>query len=230
MFFDPVYLLFLAPGMLLAMWAQFRVQSAYQEASQIPAAWGCTGAQAADEMLQRAGIRGVRIEPTEGLLSDHYVPGEGVLRLSPHNYHERSLAAVGVAAHEAGHAIQDAQRYPLMVVRQALVPLASFGSSAAWIIMIAGLLLQMFQLVIVGIVAFGLVVLFQLINLPVEFDASRRARLALLEGGVISPEEDATVGRVLNAAAWTYVAATLTGIVTLLYFLFRFGGLANRDE
>jgi Zn-dependent membrane protease YugP len=188
-----------------------------------------TGAQAADEMLHRAGVRGVRIEPTEGFLSDHYVPGEGILRLSPHNYHERSLAALGVAAHEAGHAIQDAKRYKLMAIRQAMVPLASIGSSAAWLIIIAGMIMQVFGLVLVGIVAFGLVVAFQLVNLPVEFDASRRARLALLAGGVISPEEDQTVGKVLNAAAWTYVAATLTGILTLLYFIFRFGGMA-RDE
>src|SRR5437867_1977781 len=125
MFFDPYYFLFLAPAILLALWAQFRVHRAYQEASQIPAQSGLTGAQAAGAMLHSVGIHHVRVEPVEGFLSDHYVPGEGVLRLSPGVYQERSLAALGIAAHEAGHAIQDATRYPLLGVRNSLVPLAS---------------------------------------------------------------------------------------------------------
>lgn len=229
--FDPLYFLFLAPGMALAAWAQWRVHSAFNEASQIPAESGLSGAEAADAVLASAGVRGVHIEPTEGFLSDHYVPGEGILRLSPGVYQERSLAALGIAAHEAGHAIQDANRYPLLVIRNGLVPLASFGGNAAWIIMIAGFLLGMFQLILVGIAVFSLTVIFQLVNLPVEFDASRRARIALVDGGLISAEEDEVVGRVLRAAAWTYVAATLTSVLTLLYFLFRAGVLGGgRDE
>jgi Zn-dependent membrane protease YugP len=230
MWFDPWYLLFLAPGILLALWAQFRVQSAYNEASQIPAQSGYSGAEAADAMLHSAGVGGVQIEPTEGFLSDHYVPGEHVLRLSPDVYAGRSLASVGVAAHEAGHALQDATRYPLMGLRNALVPLASFGSSTAWIIIFVGFVMHLMGLVLAGIIVFSAVVLFQLVNLPVEFDASRRARVALVASGLVSREEDVMVGKVLNAAALTYVAATLTSVLTLLYFLFRSGLLGGRRD
>src|SRR5690349_12982354 len=228
--FDPMYLLFLAPAMLLAVWAQLRVQSAYREASQIPARSGLSGAQAADAVLRQAGVRGVRIEPTEGFLSDHYVPGQRVLRLSPEVYAGRSLAALGIAAHESGHAIQDSRRYPLLGIRNALVPLASIGSSISWVLMLIGFLFSMLALVKIGILAFAATVVFQLINLPVEFDASRRARLALVEGGLIDREEDAVVKKVLDAAALTYVAATLTSVLTLLYFLFRAGLLGGRSN
>jgi Zn-dependent membrane protease YugP len=223
MLFDPLYFLFLAPGILLALWAQMRVHSAYQEASQIPARSGLSGAQAAAAMLGSVGIDDVRIEPVEGFLSDHYAPGDKVLRLSPGVYQEHSLAAVGIAAHEAGHAIQDATRYPLMSLRNGLVPLAAVGSNAAWIIIFLGFMLHLFGLILVGIAVFSLTVIFQLVNLPVEFDASRRARVALVDGGLITAEEDQVVAKVLNAAALTYVAATLTSVLTLLYFLFRSG-------
>ena len=174
--FDPIYFVFLAPAILLAMWAQFRVRSAFSAASRIPFENGLSGAQAADALLREAGVEGVEIEPAEGFLSDHYVPGQRRLRLSPDVYAGRSLAAVGVAAHECGHAIQDARHYPLLVMRNFLVPVASIGSSAAWIIMIAGFVLSLTPLVLVGIIAFSTTVAFQLVNLPVEFDASRRAR------------------------------------------------------
>ena len=228
--FDPIYLLFLAPAMLLAVWAQFKVQSAYREASQIPARSGLSGAQAADAVLRQAGVRGVQIEPTEGFLSDHYVPGKRILRLSPPVYGGRSLAAVGIAAHESGHAIQDARRYPLLSARNALVPLASVGSNLSWIVMVIGFLLHSMMLITLGIVVFSAVVVFQLVNLPVEFDASRRARVALVEGGLVSPAEAVEVKRVLDAAALTYVAATLSAVLTLLYFLFRAGLLGGRSN
>jgi Zn-dependent membrane protease YugP len=228
MWFDPLYFLFLAPGILLALWAQFRIHSAFQDASRIAPRSGYSGAEAADVILHAAGLRDARVEPTEGFLSDHYVPGEHVLRLSPQVYQGRSLAALGVAAHEAGHAFRDAGRYPLLVLRNTLVPLASFGSNAAWIILLLGFFLHLAGLIYVGIGVFSLTVLFQLVNLPVEFDASRRARLALVETGLVTPEEDRVVGRVLNAAALTYVAATLTAVLTLLYFLFRSGLLGGR--
>jgi Zn-dependent membrane protease YugP len=226
--FDPIYFVFLAPGILLALWAQFRVQSAYQEASRVPARSRLSGAQAADALLRGSGVRGVEIEPVGGFLSDHYVPGEKVLRLSPDVFAGRSLAAVGIAAHESGHAIQDARHYPLLVMRNALVPLAGIGSSAAWVILAVGFLMASLTLVQIGIVAFSVTVLFQLVNLPVEFDASRRARIALVEGGLVTPEEAVTVKKVLDAAALTYVAATLTSLLTLLYFLFRAGLLGDR--
>jgi Zn-dependent membrane protease YugP len=228
--FDPVYLLFLAPGILLALWAQFRVQSAYNEASRIPARSRLSGAQAAAAVLDSAGVPGVQIEPVEGFLSDHYVPGEKVLRLSPPVYSGRSLAALGIAAHESGHAIQDARRYPLLVVRNALVPLAGLGSNLSWIVIMVGFALASLALIKLGILAFSLTVVFQLVNLPVEFDASRRARVALVDGGLITPEEDETVKKVLDAAALTYVAATLTSVLTLLYFLFRAGLLGGRRD
>jgi Zn-dependent membrane protease YugP len=230
MFFDPIYFLFLAPGIILAAWAQFRVHRAYQEASHVPARSGLTGAEAADAMLQSVGVQGVRIEPVEGFLSDHYVPGERVLRLSPGVYQDRSLAALGIAAHEAGHAIQDATRYPLMGLRNSLVPMASIGGNFAWIIIALGFFLHAFGLILTGIAVFSLTVIFQLVNLPVEFDASRRARIALVDGGLISAEEDQVVAKVLNAAALTYVAATLSSVLTLLYFLFRSGILGGRRD
>jgi len=229
MFFDPLYLLFLAPGMFMAMWAQWRIKSAYDNASRIAPRSGYSGAEAAQALLQRFGLDDVRIEPTQGYLSDHYVPGEHVLRLSPDVYAGRSLAAVGVAAHETGHAFQDAARYPLLVLRNALVPMASFGSGAAWILMLIGFLLHLGGLIYLGIALFSVAVLFQLVNLPVEFDASRRARIALVQSGLVTEQEDVAVGQVLNAAALTYVAATLTAVLQLLYFLFRAGLLQSRN-
>jgi Zn-dependent membrane protease YugP len=187
--FDPVYFLFLAPGILLALWAQFKVKSAYAQASQIAAASGYSGAQAAQALMNSAGVHGVRVEPVEGFLSDHYDPRNKVLRLSPDVYAGRSLAAVGIAAHESGHALQDASHYAALVVRNGLVPLASVGSGLSWIIIFFGFALGLTNLVIVGIAAFSLVVLFQVVNLPVEFDASRRARICLAEAGLITREE-----------------------------------------
>ncbi|MCI0376190.1 MAG: zinc metallopeptidase [Gemmataceae bacterium] len=224
MFFDPLYFLFLLPGIALAAWAQWRVHRAYKEASEIMSERNITGAQAAELVLQQAGVRGVQIERVEGFLSDHYVPGEGILRLSPGVYGQKSLAALGIAAHEAGHAIQDDRRYGPLVIRNMLVPAAMIGSNAAWLVIALGFGLQMFGLILVGIAVFSLTVLFQLVNLPVEFDASSRAKAALVQGELISLEEEAVVAKVLNAAALTYVAATLTSILTLLYFIMRASG------
>src|SRR5262249_26078649 len=156
-----------------------------------------SGAQAADAVMHAAGVEGVGIEPVEGFLSDHYDPKSKVLRLSPGVYQDQSLAALGIAAHEAGHAIQDARGYSPLVTRNALVPMANFGSQAAWFIMFAGFLvagfMHMFEfgriLVYLGIAAFSVTVLFQLVNLPVEFDASRRAKIALIDGGLITSDE-----------------------------------------
>jgi Zn-dependent membrane protease YugP len=234
--FDPMYLLFLAPGLLLAMWAQWRVHSAYAAASEVPARSGYSGAQAADALLHTAGVQGVEIEPVAGELSDHYVPGKKILRLSVPVYEGRSLAALGIAAHESGHAMQEATRYPLLGLRNFLVPAAGIGSQFSWIVLMVGFALGTMTtwysaahfLVILGIFLFAGVVVFQLVNLPVEFDASRRARVALLDAGLVTPDEDVYVRRVLSAAALTYVAATLTSVLTLLYFLYRAGLLGGR--
>lgn len=222
MYFDPLYFLFLAPAILLGMWAQARVKSAFAEASRVQARM--TGAQAARMVLDSAGLNDVRIEPIQGFLSDHYDPRSKVLRLSPQVYQSASMAAVGVAAHEAGHALQDAKHYAPLVVRNLAVPAANFGGGISWILIILGAVISSTQLIWLGIAAFSCVVFFQVVNLPVEFDASRRAKIQLLELGVIDQRGQVYVSRVLDAAAWTYVAGTLQAILTLLYFLMRFGG------
>ena len=232
MYFDPLYFLFLAPALLLAMWAQFRVKSAYHQTSQMPARAGVTGAQAAMEVLRRAGVTGVGIERADGFLSDHYDPRHKVLRLSPDVYSGRSLAALGIAAHEAGHAIQDQSRYAPLVIRNAVVPLAGFGSNLAMILFMIGLALSAAargaggsnlgpMLLWGGVLLYSTVVFFQIVNLPVEFNASGRARDILLETGLITADEAPAVRKVLSAAALTYVAATLTAILTLIYLLTR---------
>ena len=220
----------LAPAMLLAAWAQGKVQSAFNHGSKIRSASGLTGAQAAQRILEAEGIYNVTIEPIAGMLSDHYDPTHKVLRLSSQVYGSNSIAALGVAAHEAGHAVQDATRYPLLVIRNAVVPLANIGSSASWVLIFAGMLLQITQLFILGVAAFSLTVFFQVVNLPVEFDASRRARNALMMTGLVAPQEDREVGRVLNAAAMTYVAGTITSILTLVYYLIRSGLLGGSSD
>ena len=229
MIFDPMYFLFLAPAILLSLWAQWRVTSAYRRASRIPAARGLTGAQTAAAILREANVAGVRIAGVAGELTDHYSPQEKVLRLSEGVYDGRSLAAQGIAAHEVGHAIQDDRRYPLLVARNFIVPLASFGGSVGMLMILFGFSLAFVGLVYVGIAVFSLTALFQVVNLPVEFDASRRAKQELLKAGIIRPDEEPEVARVLNAAALTYVAATLTSILTVAYFLFRAGAFSRRD-
>jgi len=236
MFFDPLYFLILAPGLLLAAWASYKVQSAFAEGQQYAPSSNLTGAEAAAEVLRAGGVTGVAIEPVPGHLSDHYDPSAKVLRLSEPVYAGRNLSALGVAAHEAGHAIQDATHYPLLSMRNGLVPLASVGGGLSTIILFVGLLLLALQsafgqvVVLIGIGLFSLTVIFQLVNLPVEFDASRRARVMLVNYGLITEEEDRVVKRVLSAAAMTYVAATLTAVLTLLYYLIRSGLLGGRSD
>lgn len=222
-----MYWLFLAPALLLALWAQMRVKSAYAQMSRVPVSSGLTGAQAAERVLRDAGCFDVGIQMTQGLLSDHYDPRTKVLRLSPHVYSGRSIASVGIACHEAGHALQDAQHYAPLKMRNAIVPVASLGSGLSGILIIAGIILALTGLVWVGIALFSATVVFQLVNLPVEFDASRRARVELLAAGVVTQAEDASVAKVLNAAAMTYVAATLTAILQLAYFLSLASGRRN---
>jgi Zn-dependent membrane protease YugP len=224
---DPLYLLLVTPALALAAWAQTRISAAYREGSRYRASSGVTGAQAARMVMEEGGVRGVAIEPVAGQLTDHYDPSHKVLRLSAGNYREDSLAAVGVAAHEAGHAIQDATRYLPLVVRNLMVPLASLGSNASMLLLIGGVAMQWPSLLYLAIGLFSLVVLFQVVNLPVEFNASRRARAMLQESGLVTPQEDEVVGKVLDAAALTYVAATLTGVSQLLYFLIRAKGVGR---
>ncbi len=226
MFFDPMYFLFVAPALLLAFWAQYRVHASYAEAQREPAP--LSGAAAARHVLDSAGLRDVDIEMIPGQLSDHYDPRDKVLRLSQDVYQSRSLAAVGIAAHEAGHALQDAHAYVPLVVRNAAVPIAGFGSNISILLLIGGMIFTLPALIWAGIILFSSVVFFQVVNLPVEFNASHRAKAQLMELGIVSPDQMVYVNRVLDAAAMTYVAATLQAILTLLYYIMRFGG-SNRD-
>lgn len=225
-FFDPRYFIFVGPAILLAIWAQWRVKSAYAQASRQPASSGLSGAETAQRILDQYGIADVTIEPTRSFLGDHYDSRQKVLRLSPEVYHGRSLASLGIAAHEVGHAIQHARRYAPLALRNGLVPMASLGSQLSFGLIIVGLIFQALNgLAVVGIALFGCVVLFQIVNLPVEFNASSRARAVLLNNGMITPYEDRMVGKVLSAAAMTYVAATVTALLQLLYFAsIVFGG------
>jgi len=229
LFFDPLFLLIVGPTMLLAMWAQFKVKSAYGTWSARPNRRGMTGAEAARRMLAGAGLQ-LRIEQSQGTLSDHYDPTVRTLRLSPDVYHGRSVAALGIACHEAGHAIQHAEKYPMLMFRSAVVPFAGVGSWLAFPMILLGMLLGSLKLAMVGVIAFGVLVLFQLVTLPVEFDASRRAKLELGRLGLVSGDEAGGVKQVLDAAALTYVAATVTALAQLLYFLIRTGLLGGRRD
>jgi uncharacterized protein len=230
MFFDPIYLLFALPGLALSLWAQFKVKSTFHKYSQIAPRSGISGAEAAAQLIRQRGVSGVRIEETGGMLSDHYDPFHKVLRLSHDVYHGRSLAALGVAAHEAGHAIQHARAYGPLKWRSLLVKPASIGSNFGVILASIGLLLQAGSLTIFGIILFSAAVLFTLVTLPVEFDASKRAVVALQELRIVTPAEAGGASAVLDAAALTYVAAALTAVLQLLYFLMRAGVLGERRE
>jgi Zn-dependent membrane protease YugP len=218
-YFDLTYLLFVGPFMLIAAWAAARVKSTFRHYEKVGVRSGMTGAQAA-AAVARAGGADVNIERVKGFLSDHYDPRSRTLRLSPAVYDGRSISAIAVAAHEAGHSIQHVRGYAALNFRSQLVPITQIGSNA-WIwIFFLGILFQSGILQTVGIVLFSAVVLFQLVTLPVEFDASKRAKAVLAETGIVSTQEEAQgVNKVLGAAAMTYVAGALTAVATLVYLL-----------
>ena len=227
--FDPMYFVFLAPGLALSLYATWKTKSTFSKYSKIGSQKRMTGAQAAALMLQRNGIDDVKIEHTGGWLSDHYDPRKKVLRLSNDVYSSHSLSAIGVACHEAGHAMQDANGYAMLNLRSTLVPVTNFSSIFSYIVMIGGFLLQFRGLILVGVCLFSVGVVFTLVTLPVEWDASRRAKIAIDEVGMLSPEESRHASKVLNAAFLTYLAAAITSLLTLLYYLFRLGILGG-DE
>lgn len=212
-----LYFLFVIPPFLLGLYAQWKVKSSFASMSEIPAR--LSGAEAARRMLDASGLRDVGIEPIEGHLSDHYDPRAKVLRLSPDVYNGHNMAALGVACHEAGHAYQDAEQYAPLVIRNMAVPAANFGSGAGIWMLIGGIFFGVPALAWVGVALFAAVVFFQVVNLPVEFNASARARQHLVAAGVIAERDEPYVAKVLNAAALTYVAATLQAVMTLLYYL-----------
>ena len=228
MIFDPMYFLFILPGLALSLWASVRVKSTFNKYSKVRSVRGFTGAEAAQELLRGAGISDVRTVRSHGVLSDHYNPITKTLALSERVYNSDSIAAVGVATHEAGHAIQHAQKYAPLWVRSALVPTANIGSSIGYFVMLIGLFMASTNMVLVGAVLFSAVLLFQIVTLPVEFNASNRAKVLVVDHGIVTMQERKGIDKVLNAAALTYVAAAISTLLTLLYFLWRAGLIGGR--
>lgn len=223
-FFDPVYLILALPGLILGLWAQARVKGTYNRYAQVRTFHNMTGAEVARHLLNTQGLYDVQVEETQGFLSDHYDPRDRVLRLSPDVYHTPSVAAAGIAAHEMGHAMQHAKGYAPLQFRSAIVPAVQFGSSLAPILFIIGFLLNFTSLAWLGVILFGLAVVFSLVTLPVEFDASKRAKALLNQNGLLMVEEMQGVNKVLDAAALTYVAAAVAAIGQLLYYVMLLGG------
>ena len=220
-YFDPIFFLFALPPLILGMWAQARVRGAFNKYSNVRTATGVTGAQAARKLLDDAGLRSVAVERVNGFLSDHYDPRGKVLRLSSDVYDGPTIAAVGVAAHETGHAIQDRDSYAALRLRSALVPTVQFGSWLGPIIFMVGLFMSSTfgnSIAWIGLLIFGLTALFAVVTLPVEFNATKRAKQLLVSEGILAPQEMQGVNRVLDAAALTYVAAALQAIMQVLYY------------
>ena len=226
---DPLYWMMMLPVLLLSGFASLRVKSAFNKYSRITNRSGMTGADVAKQILRRNDLNHVQVLESKGFLSDHYDPTKKVVKLSPNVYGSNSIAAIGVAAHETGHAVQHARLYSPLIFRNMMVPMASIGSNLSWIIIIAGFFMGMLGLVKIGIILFSAVVVFQIITLPVEFNASARAKKMLQEYGIVSSADMRGVSAVLNAAAMTYVAAAASAVMTLLYFLIRAGLLGSDD-
>ena len=215
MYWDSTILL-LIPGLLLGLWAQARVKSAFEKYSKVPTQRGMSASQAVSRMLSQEGAGHVRIESTQGTLTDHFDPRTDTLRLSQGVYASSSVAALGIAAHEAGHALQKQENYPFLALRTMMVPVVNIGSQLAWPIFFLGIIVSWEPLQIAGIVLFALVVLFSLITLPVEFDASRRAMRMLVSTGYLTQSEEKGARTVLNAAAMTYVASFVSALMQLV--------------
>jgi uncharacterized protein len=234
MFFDPLYFVFMIPGIILALWAQSKVKGSFEKYSKVHNSANLTGAQAARRVLDNEGLYNVPIEATRGVLSDHYDPRKRTLYLSEAVYGVPSVSAAAVAAHEAGHAIQHARAYAPLKARTAIVPVVSIGSNLGFIILFIGLLLQNLTVGWIGVALFATATIFALITLPVEFDASRRAKVALVragvvDGGVAGGSESQGVDRVLDAAAWTYIAGFISSLLTLLYYVMLLTGARSDD-
>jgi len=229
-FIDLNYLLFAVPGLILSLWASYKTKSTFNKYSNIPSRNGYTGAKAAATLLRHAGITDVKIEEVQGFLSDHYDPTHKTLRLSPQVYHSNSLSAIGVACHEAGHAIQHQQQYVWMYFRSAMVPVTNFSSTFSYIVIMGGMLLSSPKFILIGAILFSAAVLFSIITLPVEWDATARAKKLMVRAGVVPEQESAAAGAVLNAAFLTYIAAAVSSILTLLYYLWRAGIFGGRNN
>lgn len=229
-FIDPLFLLFMIPGLIIAGMASAYTHSTFSKYRQFGASSGMTGAQAAQRLLASAGIYDVRIECVGGFLSDHYDPTARVLRLSPEVFSGSTISAIGVACHEAGHALQHASGYGALGLRSALVPLTNFCSPISYIVLLLGFLLASQTMVLWGCILFSATVVFAFVTLPVEWNASARAKTMMVSCGIVSPGESSDAGSVLNAAFMTYVASAVSALLTLLYYLFRAGVFgSNRD-
>lgn len=216
-----MYIMIIA-AFVLTIWAQFRVKGTFKKWTQVASSSGLTGYQAARRMLDSNGLHDVPIEPIPGSLTDHYDPIHRVVRLSEPVYYENSISAVSVACHEVGHAIQHSVSYPFLVARHRIFPIVNIASGIAPFLLLAGFLMNQFNLIGLGIIFFSVAVAFQLITLPVEFNASNRARALMLSGGFITRDEERGVAKVLNAAALTYVAAALLSLLELIRFILMF--------
>ena len=229
LFYDTRYLMFMLPGIVIMMLVQWYVKSAYNRWSQVPARSRMTGADAAQRLIQAGGLSGVQIEGIAGNLTDNYDPRDKVLRLSRGVYASSSVAALAIAAHELGHAMQDKEEYFPLRLRSAIVPAVSIGSYLGWILIIIGMLLQITQLAWLGVLVFSGGALFALATLPVELNASSRARQLLAQTGIIQGDDEMRgVSNVLNAAALTYVAALITAVLQLLYWATVVLGMGGR--
>ena len=233
MYLDPYHMLFVAlPVLVLTLLVQLFLKATYARYSKIGNQRGITGADAARRILSAAGLHDVRVERHEGFLSDHYDPRSRVVRLSPQNFETDSLAAVGVAAHEVGHALQHAQHYKPLVIRNIAVPVANIGSTMGYLALVIGMAGQIRGLALIGLIGLCAMLVFQLVNLPVEFNASKRALQILPESGILTQEETRGARAVLAAAAMTYVAAMIAILWEILYYAWRLGligGRSNRD-
>jgi len=224
-FFDPTMII-LIPAMIISFWAQNKIDSTYKKYSKVRTINGYTGQQIARMMLDNAGLFDVRIEVVNTKLGDHYDPSSRILRLSPDVYAGGTISSAGIAAHEVGHAMQHKEKYKPLTIRNAIVPVVNISSSISWVLFFIGMLLSFKGLIILGIVLFSAVVVFQLITLPVEFDASTRALNILKSRGILYGDETKNAQKVLDAAAMTYVAATLMAISQLI----RLIAISNRDD
>lgn len=231
-FFDPTYFIIMLPAIIFMIYAQMKVSSTFKKYSKVANSQRVTGAEAAQALLNANGLSNVKVEGIKSRLGDHYDPGKKVLRLSPEVANTPSVAALGIVAHEVGHAVQDKTRYGYMRFRTSLVPAANLGSTLGWIFVMLGFVIYIFSqsqfgvtVVLLGIFLFSLAVIFSLVTLPVEYNASNRARQMLRSTGMVTTQEYEGASAVLSAAALTYVAATLQALAQLLYFILMFTGM-----
>ncbi|UII54621.1 zinc metallopeptidase [Cytobacillus spongiae] len=224
-----MFLLYFGLIILVPLWAQLKVKNTYAKYSKVGSTSQLTGAEVARKILDQNGLYDVRVEESRGYLTDHYDPRAKSVRLSSSNYHHHSIAAAAIAAHEVGHAIQDQEGYSFLRLRHALVPVASFSSKFAWILILIGIFVQLSQMFLLGIILMAAAVVFQLVTLPVEFNASSRAMDQAVSLGIIRIHEESETKKVLSAAALTYVAAAAVAVLELLRFILIYSGMANRE-